>query len=75
MTDMAKTLELHFTNGLGKTSKLTVDNPKEPVNKTAVKQVMDLIIAADIFGGENQSFVSVKEARLVEHNVTDYEIV
>ncbi|KAA9011784.1 DUF2922 domain-containing protein [Niallia endozanthoxylica] len=72
---MAKTLELHFTNGLGKTSKLTIDNPKEPVNKTAVKQVMDLVIAADIFGGENQSLVSVKEARLVEHNVTDYEIV
>jgi len=72
---MAKTLELHFINSVGKTAKLTVDYPKEPVDKVAVKQVMDLIIAANIFGGENQSFVSVKEARIVEHNVTDYEIV
>lgn len=72
---MAKTLELHFTNGLGKTGKLTIDSPKEPVDKAAVKQVMDLIIAANIFGGDNLSFISVKEARLVEHNVTDYEIV
>ncbi|WP_338448373.1 DUF2922 domain-containing protein [Niallia oryzisoli] len=72
---MAKTLELHFTTGLGKTSKLTIDYPKEPVDKAAVKQVMDMIIAANIFGGGNQSFVSAKEARLVEHNVTDYEIV
>ncbi|WP_071394863.1 DUF2922 domain-containing protein [Bacillus tuaregi] len=72
---MAKKLELHFTTGQGKTAKLTIDYPKEPVNKTTVKQVMDLVIAANIFGGDNQSFVSVKEARLVEHNVTDYEIV
>ena len=72
---MAKTLELHFINNVGKTVKLTVDYPKEPVDKVAVKQVMDLVIAANIFGGENQSFVSVKEARVVEHNVTDYELV
>ncbi|WP_394234296.1 DUF2922 domain-containing protein [Niallia oryzisoli] len=72
---MAKTLELHFINSVGKTVKLTVDYPKEPVDKVAVKQVMDLVIAANIFGGENQSFVSVKEARVVEHNVTDYELV
>ncbi|WP_394237191.1 DUF2922 domain-containing protein [Niallia oryzisoli] len=72
---MAKTLELHFINSVGKTAKLTVDYPKEPVDKIAVKQVMDLIIAANIFGSETQSFVSVKEARIVEHNVTDYEIV
>ncbi|WP_071393037.1 DUF2922 domain-containing protein [Bacillus tuaregi] len=72
---MAKKLELHFTNGLGKTAKLTIDYPKEPVDKTAVKQVMDMVIAANIFGGDNHSFVIAKEARLVEHNVTDYEIV
>ncbi|WP_338452562.1 DUF2922 domain-containing protein [Niallia oryzisoli] len=41
---MVKTLELHFTTGLGKTSKLTIDYPKEPVDNAAVKQVMDLII-------------------------------
>ena len=36
---------------------------------------MDLIIAQNIFAGNTGTFVSAKEARLVEHNVTEYEIV
>ena len=72
---MAKTIELHFTNSMGKVTKLTVEHPKEPVDLVAVKQVMEQIIAAGIFGGPIGSLVSAKEARLVEHAVTDYELV
>ena len=56
-------------------TKLTVNNPKEPIDPIAVKAVMDQIIAANIFEGLNGDLVSVNEARLVEHNVTDYELV
>ena len=48
---MAKTIELHFTNSLGKVTKLTVDNPKEPVDPIATKAAMEQIIAAGVFGG------------------------
>ena len=72
---MAKTIELHFTNNLGKVSKLVVDNPKEPIDHAAVKLVMEQIIAANVFGGTGGDLVAVGEARLVEHNVTDYELV
>ncbi|MBB6446849.1 DUF2922 domain-containing protein [Bacillus benzoevorans] len=72
---MAKTIELLFTNTSGKISKLTVDSPKEPIDPLLVKQVMDQIIAANVFSGTNGDFVSAAEARLVEHNVTDYELV
>jgi hypothetical protein len=54
---------------------LSVDNPKEPVDPVATKLVMDTIIAANIFSGSNMTFVSAKEVRLVEHNVTGYELV
>jgi Protein of unknown function (DUF2922) len=75
MKTMAKTIELHFSNSFGKVTKLTVDSPKEPVNPIAVKQVMESIIAAGIFGGSGGSLVGIKEARLVENNVTEYELV
>jgi hypothetical protein len=75
MNRMAKTIELHFTNSFGKVTKLTVDHPKEPVDPVAVKQVMEQIITANVFGGPIGSLVSVKEARLVENNVTEYELV
>ena len=71
---MAKTIELHFLNSEGKVGKLSVDNPKEPIDPVATKLVMDTIIAANIFGS-NMNFVSAKEVRLVEHNVTGYEFV
>lgn len=72
---MAKTIELHFTSSLGKISKLVVDNPKEPIDQAAVKLVMEQIIAANVFGGTGGEFVAVSEARLVEHNVTEYELI
>lgn len=72
---MAKTMELHFNNSAGKVTKLTVENPIEPINPAAVKSVMDQIIAANVFGGSNGGLVSIKTARLVEHNVAEYELV
>ena len=65
---MAKTIELHFINSEGKVGKLSVDNPKEPIDPVETKQVMDAIIAANIFAGSNLNFISAKEVRLVEHN-------
>ncbi|WP_338472515.1 DUF2922 domain-containing protein [Niallia sp. XMNu-256] len=72
---MAKTIELHFNSSLGKVTKLTVDNPIEPIDPVKVKSVMETIIAATIFGGQSGTLISPKEARLVEHNVTEYELV
>ena len=70
---MAKTIELLFTNTNGKISKLTVDNPVEPIDPIAVKQVMEQIITANVFTGTNGEFAAAAEARLVEHNVTEFE--
>ena len=52
-----------------------MDSPIEPIDSVKVKEVMDLIVAENIFAGNTGTFVSPKEARLVEHNVTEYEIV
>jgi len=72
---MAKTLELQFGTDLGKTARMTVDNPIEPVDTAALKEAMEEIIASNAFFSTNGNLVSVAGARIVERNVTEYEII
>jgi hypothetical protein len=72
---MAKTLELHFGTELGKTASLSIENPKEPIEEAVVKQSMDQIIASEIFTSASGRFVAAKGARLVDRNVTEYELI
>lgn len=72
---MAKTLELQFVTENGKAAKLTIDNPKEPIDGAAVKQAMEQIISSNVFFTPNGDYVSSQGARVIERNVTDYEIV
>jgi hypothetical protein len=71
---MAKTLELQFVTDLGRNTKVTVDNPKEPVDPSAVKLAMEQVIASNAFLTTAGTPVSVSGARVVERNVTEYEI-
>lgn len=72
---MAKTLELSFMTEAGKVSRLTIDNPKEPVDPALVKLSMQQIIASNIFATANGNYTGVEGAKVIERNVTDYEIV
>ncbi|MFL6557579.1 MAG: DUF2922 domain-containing protein [Bacillus sp. (in: firmicutes)] len=72
---MAKTLELQFGTEFGKTARLTVDNPKDPIDEEVVKLSMSQIIASEIFTTSSGKFVSAKGARVVDRSVTDYELV
>jgi hypothetical protein len=72
---MAKTLELQFSTELGKTASISVENPKEPIDEAVVKQSMAQIIASEIFTTGSGKFVAAKGARVIDRNVTDYELV
>ncbi|WP_349632690.1 DUF2922 domain-containing protein [Neobacillus sp. WH10] len=50
------------------------DNPKEPIDEEVVKNSMEQIIASDIFTSSSGRFVAPKGARVIERNVTDYEL-
>lgn len=71
---MAKTLELQFVTEFGKPARITIDNPKEPIDQAVVTQSMNAIVAAGIFNTANGNLASAKGARVIERNVTDYEI-
>ena len=72
---MAKTLELLFLNLEGKTVKVNVDSPIDPVDQQALTTAMDQILAANIFMTNGGEFVSKKGARIVDRNVTEIELV
>jgi hypothetical protein len=72
---MAKTLELQFATEMGGTARISIDNPKEPIEIATVKDSMNQIIAAGVFFSPTGNLVSVKGARVIEREVTNYEIV
>ncbi|MEI5906713.1 DUF2922 domain-containing protein [Bacillus spongiae] len=71
---MAKSLELHFLSEEGKTVRLSLDDPIEPVDELAVKQVMDTIIANNVFQSSSGAYKTAKAARLLERNVTEFPL-
>ncbi|WP_064093108.1 DUF2922 domain-containing protein [Rossellomorea aquimaris] len=72
---MAKVLELQFKTDSGKSGKVTVNDPVEPIDTVQVKAAMDNLIATNVFGSSNGAFVSIEGARVVERNVTDYDVL
>ncbi|MCY0876278.1 MAG: DUF2922 domain-containing protein [Firmicutes bacterium] len=61
---MKDTLQLSFLTDLNKTVHLTVPNPKQPIDATAVGAAMDAIVAADIFSFANGRIVKKVQAKL-----------
>jgi hypothetical protein len=71
---MAKSLELQFGTEFGKTARISVDNPKEPIDEEVVKLSMAQIIASEVFTTASGKLVAAKSARVIDRNVTDYEL-
>jgi Protein of unknown function (DUF2922) len=72
---MAKVLELEFITETGKAAKISINDPIDPIDTVQVKAAMDNLIATGVFGSSGGALVSVDGARVVERNVTDYEVL
>lgn len=70
-----KVLELHFETAAGKTAKINIEGPKEPVSVEDVKTAMQDIIQAGIFiDKDGKGYTAMKAAKLVDRNVIDYSL-
>lgn len=70
-----KRLELIFKNQVGSNVTLSLDEPIEPVDPEKVSQTMDQIIEQDIFTSNGGDLVEKHQARIVERNVTEIDII
>ncbi|MEX2104376.1 MAG: DUF2922 domain-containing protein [Bacilli bacterium] len=68
-------LELIFKNDVGKTIRLSLNDPTEPVDPAAVSAAMDQIIASNIFELNGGSLVSKEGARVINRGVQDVTLV
>ncbi len=67
-----KTLELQFVNEEGKTVRLSVDAPRDDVTQIQVANVMDVIIAANVFPSSGGDLMEKKGARLIDTTITEW---
>lgn len=72
---MTKTLELKFNVANGKTMNLTIQNPKDNLTPADITSAMQTIINQNIFHQNTYELVSINQARIVERNVTDIQLV
>ncbi|WP_408010681.1 DUF2922 domain-containing protein [Pseudalkalibacillus sp. A8] len=68
---MAKQIELLFENEEGKTVRISLDEPVEPVDTVALETAMDPILAENAFVSSGGDLIAKKGARMVERNVID----
>ncbi len=71
---MAKVLELLFETETGKTASIAIDAPKPNVTPTEIQQVMQTIITNNVFGGQAGAFMRIKGARLIDRQVSEFEL-
>ncbi len=72
---MEANLELVFLAADGRTVRITVNDPKDGLDEETVRNVMEEIIAADVFqstGGA--SLAAVKEARKITRTVEVFAV-
>ncbi|WP_274310066.1 DUF2922 domain-containing protein [Solibacillus daqui] len=71
---MAQVLQMTFANSAGKTMTLNVANPKASLTEAEVNAAMQTIVDQGIFSREGLLFNVKKTAKIVERNVTEFEL-
>lgn len=70
-----KTLELQFLTQDNKTVRVAVDEPVEPIDTVKVKNAMAQMLGSGVLvSSSGMALSSVKGARLIEQNVTEYTL-
>ena len=72
---MSKTLQRTFETAAGKTSMLTVVEPRSDITSEQIQAAMQQIIASGAFEVEGSPLSAPKSARIVERTVTEFTTV
>jgi hypothetical protein len=69
-----KTLSLVFRNAAGRTTTLSLAAPREDLTDAEIAQVMQNIIAKNIFAGSGGELVQAVAARVVGREVREFTV-
>lgn len=72
--ETTKRLVMVFMTNGDKTVSLSVDNPVDNIQESAIKSAMETIVAQNIFAPNGEDLVAIKEAKVVITNKTEYEL-
>ncbi|MGE7694094.1 DUF2922 domain-containing protein [Lysinibacillus sp. NPDC094177] len=71
---MTQVLELQFETAAGKTTTFVIDAPKPKLTTEEIQKVMQKIITKNVFDGQAGALVAMSGARIVDRQVTEFEL-
>ena len=73
-TNVNKKLIMTFKTTDDKKVSLSVDNPREDITESEIKDAMDLVVSKNIFAPNGADIVSAVEAKVVVTDTTAYDL-
>ena len=72
--EQTKRLVMTFKTTGDKKVSLSVDNPREDITESEIKDAMDLVVSKNIFAPNGADIVSAVEAKVVVTDTTSYDL-
>ena len=72
--EQTKRLVMTFKTTDDKKVSLSVDNPREDITESEIKDAMDLVVSKNIFAPNGADVVSAVEAKVVVTDTTAYDL-
>ena len=72
--EQTKRLIMTFKTTDDKKISLSVDNPREDITESEIKDAMDLVVSKNIFAPNGADIVSAVEAKVVVTDTTAYDL-
>ena len=73
--EIKKKLMMTFKTDEDKNTSISIDDPRENLNETEIKNVMQLILEKDIFSIKGASIVDLVEAKIVQTDTQEFDLV
>lgn len=68
-------LVMSFKTSLDRKISISLEDPRDDVSKADIKAVMDMIVARNIFAISGGDIVESVDAKVIQTNTTDYDVV
>lgn len=72
--EQTKRLLMTFKTTDNKKVSLSVDNPREDITESEIKDAMDLVVSKNIFAPNGADIISAVEAKVVITDTTSYDL-